>query len=317
MKTPARLFVAAIAASLRLSAACPCLVHFGLCDEVKHADAVFIGTVESIAPKYLNPWARADFPAAEIARLQSESTPESLAKLKKLYRQLFEGLPEYSIARIDAAQTAHDLEAVYESLQSAGRYARFRVRTLYKLGDDDNKDDDDDRKPPAALDVWSGGGECGISFHPGETYLVYATQDEDSGRLETSICMRTTRLTDERGDLGYLHFLKNAPEESARLEGFVSSSYTDLNLPRYEDSITAPSKGATLELEAGDVRRYTQSDADGRFAFDGLQAGDYTLSLVATGFPPGPRVVEVARAFHADNGACVRQVLITPAKRTH
>jgi hypothetical protein len=299
-----------LATALPMTAACPCMIQFGVCNETRQSDAVFIGTVESVAPPFLDPFARskalASMPAAETARLQADSSPEALAKLKEIYLNMFTGLPDYAKRQIVAAKTQSSLQTAFEAVQSEGRIARFRVRTYYK------RDDGASDATSEFLDVWTGGGECGIDFQVGETYLVYAIEDEDSGKLETSVCMRTRRLTEEKGDLGFLYFVQNAAKESTRLEGFVSSSFADQNLPLYEDSVTAPEPGAILELDTGAGMHYTQSDAQGRFSFDGLKAGDYRLSLLGPGFPRAPRTVLLSRTFHADEGACARQILIQP-----
>jgi hypothetical protein len=319
--------------ALPLTAACPCMVRFGVCNETRQSDAVFIGTVESVAPPFLDPFARAkamaSIPTAEAARLQADSSPEALALLKDVYLKMFTGLPDYAKAQIAEAKTQRALQTAFEAVESEGRVARFRVRTQFKrdAGDDDDKkpaaSSNDDKRPagaakkddddtPEFLDVWTGSGECGIDFQVGETYLVYAIEDEDSGKLETSVCMRTRRLTEEKGDLGFLYFVQNAAKESTRLEGFVSTSFADQNLPLYEDSVAAPSPGAILELDTGAAMRYTQSDAQGRFSFDGLKAGDYRLSLLDAGFPRSPRTVILSRTFHASEEACARQILILP-----
>jgi hypothetical protein len=310
-----------------LSAACSCMIQFGVCDETRQSDAVFIGTVESVAPPFLDPFTRsqamASLPAAETARLQADTSPEAVAKLKKIYLDMFTGLPDNVRNRIAEATTQRELQSAFEAVQSEGRVARFRVKTLYKNegeGDDDAGKDtagkaDDDKAAPEFLDIWTGSGDCGIDFQAGETYLVYAIQDEDSGKLETSVCMRTRRLSEEKGDLGFLYFLQNAEKESTRVEGFVSTSVADQSLPRYEDTISAPSPGVILELDTGDGKRYTQSDHDGLFSFDGLKAGDYKLSVLAPGFPRTPRNVLLSRGFHADEGSCARQILVVPPAR--
>jgi hypothetical protein len=283
------------------------MIQFGVCDETRQSDAVFIGTVESVDPPFLDPYARANamasLPAGETARLQSDSSPEAFARLKKIYLDMFAGLPDFARAQISQANTRQDLQNAFESAQSEGRVARFRVKTRYKYDDD----------APETVDSWTGSGECGVDFQVGETYLVYAIEDEDSGRLETSICMRTRRLSEEKGDLGFLYFLQNAEKESTRLEGFVSSGFADQNLPRYENSVSMPASGATLELDTGTSLRYTRSDSEGRFVFDGLKAGDYRLSLLAPGFPQSPRTVVLSRTFHADEASCARQIFVLPS----
>src|SRR5665213_1626490 len=103
------LFVMAWLAAAQLHAACPCMIQFGVCDEARQSDAVFIGTVESVAPAFLDPYARAKamaaLPAEETVRLQSDSSPEALARLKKIYLDMFTGLPDFSRAQIAEATT--------------------------------------------------------------------------------------------------------------------------------------------------------------------------------------------------------------------
>jgi hypothetical protein len=291
-----------------LSAACQCVLHYGVCDETKNSDVVFIGAAETVAPRFLDPYARNGdpAPAAEITTLQHDPSPEALAKLKGIYLKMFAGLPDRLLSVISISENQAQLQSAVEDVQSEGRVAHFRVREMFKNGDDD------DKPAPQSLDIWTSGGECGIDFQAGETYLVYAVQDEDSGKLETGSCMRTRRLSEEKGDLAYLYFLKNDEAESTRLEGFVSTTVADQSVPRYEDAISTPSPGATVELDVEGNPRYSQSDADGRFFFDGLRQGDYKLSLIAPGFPLSPRTVLSTRTFHAEQNSCPRQILVAP-----
>ena len=307
-----------------LPAACPCVIQFGVCDEARQSDAVFIGIVESVAPAFLNPYARAkamaSLPVGEVARLQTDSSPEALARLKTIYFDMFTGLPDFTRAQIAQATNRKELQSAFESAESEGRVARFHIQTNFKNDDDapdaDASKTDAPKAPPKTasktMDIWTGNGDCGVNFQVGETYLVYAIEDEDSGKLETSACMRTRRLSDENGDLGFLYFLDNSPTESTHIEGFVSSAFVDQNLPRYENRVSMPARGAILELDSGTGLRYTESDSAGRFAFDGLKAGDYRLSLLAPGFPQSPRTVIMTRTIHADEASCVRQILVEP-----
>jgi hypothetical protein len=50
---------------------------------------------------------------------------------------------------------------------------------------------------------------CGVYFHPGETYLVYALRAED-GRLYTTFCARTRRVADAAEDLRALEAIERA-----------------------------------------------------------------------------------------------------------
>src|ERR1700733_8190636 len=100
-------FAMSLATALPLTAACPCMVQFGVCNETRQSDAVFIGTVESVAPPFLDPFARskamASMPAAETARLQADASPEAFAHLKDIYLKMFTGLPDYAKSQIVAA----------------------------------------------------------------------------------------------------------------------------------------------------------------------------------------------------------------------
>jgi hypothetical protein len=86
-------------------------------------------------------------------------------------------------------------------------------------------DDKDTKKedPPDVIEVESPFDDCAVDFQEGETYIVYATSDEDSNVLSTTSCDRTRRISDAGDDLGYLFFFKNRPQESTRLDGFVSA----------------------------------------------------------------------------------------------
>src|SRR6185437_1612964 len=196
--------------------ACPCMVRFGVCDEARQSEAVFIGTVASGAPPLLDPYARAkvssSLAAPEVIRLQTDPSPEALAKLKQIYLNALTGLPDRPRQRISEAHNRVELANAFEEAQAQGRMAHFNVKTLFRF-------EDDDKAAPKSLDIWTSAGDCGVDFQPGETYLVYALEDEDSGKLETSSCLRTRRLSEENGDLAFLYFLKNGGAASTRLEG--------------------------------------------------------------------------------------------------
>jgi len=135
--------------------------------------------------------------------------------------------------------------------------------------------------------VWNGAGDCGVSFQKGETYLVYATDDEETDRMETSVCHRTARLSDSGEDLAYLDFFRNGGQAAGRLEGFVTSEIEELHPDqfRYTGRIQSPVSDVIIELKATEGSRYTEPDSGGRFVFDGLAEGDYLVSVFELGFP--------------------------------
>src|ERR1039458_5933879 len=81
-----------------------------------------------------------------------------------------------------------------------GKRVRLRVKTVFR-GDLSDDDDDDDDTPAKTVEVWTAFGDCGINFQAGETYLVYADDDEESNIMTTGACTRTRRLSDAGDDL--------------------------------------------------------------------------------------------------------------------
>jgi len=289
--------------------ACKCLVSYPVCQEVAATDFVFIGTVESVEPRFLDPWHAADAaaqtPIDEITRLQRDDSASSLARLRQIYLKMFGDLPDEARRQLLSAKTHKELDAVFSSIAGQGTRTSLRVRTIFR-----HPKDDAEEAPVTSLVVWTGA-DCGIDFQQGETYLVYADDDEETGRLETSICYRTKRLSDAGADLAYLYFFQNGGAKSSRLEGFVTSERLQ-DRPLNVDKIEAPVADVVIGVKADGLSVYTRSDANGRYFFDGLAGGEYDVSAFDGGFPrivqmlAGPLRVEVP-----DKG-CGSQVLAIP-----
>lgn len=213
----ALLLLAAIPA---LHAACTCQMALNACNETASVTTVFIGTVESIEPNFLSRWnleQRADLLKLneEYARFRQQPSADRLAKLKESYARIFPNLPEDRKRKLDTARTPKDLAGLFYGVLGDGKQIRFHVRTPFKQ---------EEEKAPESIEVWTPFGECGYDFQPGETYLVYADEDEETSVLSTGVCTRTRRVSDAGEDLAYLFFLKNQPEESARIEGFATTN---------------------------------------------------------------------------------------------
>ena len=232
--------------------ACSCITSFSPCSEVKMTDLVFIGTVESVTN------------AKTI--LDSAKTPEEIQAIKAGY--------------------------VFQE-----NSATLRIRTIFRRPADQPNDDDDQNKSktgqatPTPKDpnndlkdgdtvvIWTDTDDCGFDFRTGETYLVYAIENEQDTRLETSACTRTARVSDSGEDLAYLYFYQNGGAQSARLEGFATSDVRKLSPDRfhYTGRIDSPVSGIRVELQSGHNSFTTTPDANGRFVFDGLAEGEYKL----------------------------------------
>jgi hypothetical protein len=177
------------------------------------------------------------------------------------------------------------------------------------------KPDDHQNKDEDSFEIWTAFGDCGIDFQAGETYLVFANSDEGTDYFFTSSCTRTRRLSDSGDDLAYLFFYKNHPEESARLEGFVTTNERyklDFDSLHNPETIKSPVPGVIIELESDHLTRYAESDRDGRFIFDGLREGNYSVSAFAEGYPVNPRLLGGPEHIHIEEKSCASQVLLLP-----
>ncbi len=262
-----------------------------------------------------------------------------LARLRDEYLKTFPDLPAEDKNRMKNAKTLSDVTSSFYASLSRGMRVRFQVKTLFKHEDDDdkektaaknksgvaagkdkNKDKDADKDKKGDedfFDIETPFGECGFDFQEGETYLVYATSDEDSDVLSTSGCSRTRRLSDAGEDLAYLFFYKNRPEESARLEGFATTdTLYQTRLDRMHDleTVKAPAAGIVVELQSDRMARYAESDDTGKFVFDGLLQGDYKVSAFAPGFPVETHLLAGPEPIHIVKKSCARQVLLLPKK---
>jgi hypothetical protein len=132
--------------------------------------------------------------------------------------------------------------------------------------------------------VWTGVDDCGVDFQSGETYLIYANSDEQTGKIETSVCSRTRRLTDASADLGYLFFVQQGEGKTVRIEGSLVPPPRDRSTGTQENADTTRA-GLVVALSGERQSRYIRSGPDGEFVFEGLPAGTYTISVYGADFP--------------------------------
>jgi hypothetical protein len=341
-----------------IAAACQCEVTLSPCGEAGASDLIFVGTVESIEPSFLNRWnvsqrtSMGSLTSAFGDALQNPSAA-TFAKLKDVYLKMFPDLAPDQKQRFQSAATPSDLSRIFFSTLDRGERVRFKVRTVFKREDDDDppppvtqpkipapggsktknepkrtaergktaKDDDDqpanraDQEKLESVVVETAFGDCGVDFQAGETYLVYANSDEGSGAFSTGSCTRTRRLSEAGQDLAYLFFYKQNRKESAQLEGFVTNNErnnVDFDFRHYRDTISSPVPGVVVKLESEALVRYAESEAGGRFVFDGLPEGNYRTSVYTREYPlyvhllAGPNVQRIARQ------SCASQILWIP-----
>lgn len=303
--------------------ACECEASFAACKEVRVSDLVFIGTVESIEPIFLNHWYATNQSAMRSlsdAFMQAQAHPsaESLRQVKDTYLGMFAAMDEREKKQVQTAETIQQVASLFYSSLDRGMRVHFKVKTLFKQGDDDDDAGHKAKKDADFLDVWTTAGDCGYDFQLGETYLVFANDEEGADYFFTSSCMRTKRLSEAGEDLAYLYFYKNQPEESARLEGFVTSDRkSQLAIdPLHEPAVIgSPIAGVILQLKSDKLTRYAESGSAGRFIFDGLPEGNYELSAFASGYPKTNQLLAGPRRLRIKEKSCARQIFVLPKTR--
>jgi hypothetical protein len=154
---------------------------------------------------------------------------------------------------------------------------------------------------------------CGIQFQKGETYLVYAgAEKKKGGRLETSVCARTARVTEAGDDLAYLYFYRHGGSASSRLYGFVTTSEESARTPRLVEAVAQPAPGMIVKVVSSQISRYDTTDAKGKFVLDGLAEGNYRVSVydsLGDELPvTAPQTVQIAA------NSCTSRVLLIPKR---
>jgi hypothetical protein len=258
---------------------------------------LFIGTVESIEPIFLNRWYGANQSALRslndaFVRAQERPSADSLRQVKDTYLATFSDLDEREKRQVKAADTVQQMTSLFYSSLDRGMRVHLKVKTLFKQGDDDDAGGKF-KKDAEFLDVWTAADDCGYDFQIGETYLVYANDDEGADYFLTSTCMRT----------------------SSRLEGFATSDRkSQLAIdPLHEPAaIGSPVAGVILQLKSDRLTLYAESDSAGRFLFDGLPEASYELSVFASGYPKREQLLAGPRSLHIKEKSCARQIFVLP-----
>lgn len=282
--------------------ACQCPLPPSVCQRVATTDIVFIGTVESIAPRFLdywNPEQRQSLTVlnAETERAQADRSASSLAAAKDAYAAIFPDLPEDSKRLLEAADSHDALVKAFYRIIGNGRRVRFKVRTAYRGDEDEGK----------TFDVWTSFGDCGVDFQTGETYLVYADDDEESNMVSTDSCSGTKRLTDAGSDLAYLYFYADKDSHSGHLDGFATTNqYHQFDAAHAQQ----PATGLIVELKSDLSTRFAETGPDGRFSFDGLPPGDYQLFAYAPGYPRTVELRSGPQPVHIEDKACTAATLL-------
>jgi hypothetical protein len=127
------LFLALLMLLPRPAHACGCMLALSTCNEVGASDLVFIGTVESIEPMFLNRWnltSPASLRSLNDAYTSAREQPStaSLARLRDAYLKTFPDIPADDKKQVQSAKTPSDFASLFYSSLGRGMRVRFRVK---------------------------------------------------------------------------------------------------------------------------------------------------------------------------------------------
>ena len=104
----------------------------------------------------------------------TDKSPEALAKIKEAYASMWTDLPKPYKSQLMRVATFDELDSFMDSIVKMGLGAHFKVRDTFR------------GPKKARVTVWSEISSCGIQFQVGETYLVYASWDNQKASPKIS-----------------------------------------------------------------------------------------------------------------------------------
>lgn len=121
----------------------------------------------------------------------------------------------------------------------------------------------------------TGSGDCAFVFEPGETYLIYASFDEETKLYHTNICTRSRPLAYAADDLDYLRGL-TASDGVTRLSGtLIRLDYLEEGVKERPPELLSGIKVVAANEQGQRLEAIT--DANGFYKITGLPAGLYKV----------------------------------------
>jgi hypothetical protein len=131
-----------------------------------------------------------------------------------------------------------------------------------------------------------GGGDCGIAFKKGESYLVFANASKGvQSLLRTGLCDRTRELSRAQEDLPYLRALATSSPRGGRVYGSVELADPEIVMRPPEAARPEPKPlgdvpvTLTGEGSVAGVTKKTATNAAGQYEFGDLAPGKYRVEV--------------------------------------
>jgi hypothetical protein len=126
------------------------------------------------------------------------------------------------------------------------------------------------------LETGLGGGDCGFAFETGQSYLIYAYRNKETGKLGTGICTRTQLLSKATEDLEYFRGLKDA-----KAGGTVYGKVTKYLIRKSDDEYkpNPPLQNIRLTFLGNGNSYEALTDEKGEYRLSNLAAGEYKMRV--------------------------------------
>lgn len=149
------------------------------------------------------------------------------------------------------------------------------------------------------VETGMGGGDCGFAFETGQSYLVYAYRNRETGKLGTGICTRTQLLAKASEDLEYIRGLKDAPSGGA-ISGKVVKYLVRKSDDEYKPN--PPLENVQITFVGKDNTYEATTDGRGEYRLTGVAAGEYKMRV---GVPVGMWGFEKEQTVKLSDKGCV------------
>ncbi|MCX6620996.1 MAG: carboxypeptidase-like regulatory domain-containing protein [Acidobacteria bacterium] len=225
--------------------------------------AIFVGTVVEVYPEsfedMLDRWGKI------LGRTVSEDDPPTLTEVKRVVLEMWRGtLTPVEAERILTASSQDEVESIGDHALGWAfpKRVKLRVSESFTAAAADSIE----------LFTGMGGGDCGIPFEQGGSYLVFAFREEEkAGRWMSTTCSGTSQLLDAEEDVRTLRARKARMTIPPRIHGTVSGG-------------GQPLANVRVKISGEPAEQTAFTDERGRFVFNDLLPTRYRVTMELSGW---------------------------------
>ena len=260
------ILVALFLAAAEIGFGCSCINLEPFCNRLPDSKeknaAIFTGVVKEVYPAE----SPRDYLKIAYPDFERRNGGPELGQMKDALLRIWSGvlLPEEE-QKIKDATSTHDLDMPFKGLLwNMPRRVRFAVTEKFMGVDKDTFE----------LFTGLGGGDCGVDFRVGESYLVEAGREESTGRWSSTACSRTQNMRHAEGDLMTLRAWKKGEKLQPMVYGTI---YDSTNRGDGTPIGQKAMPNLKLTMRSGDELRETSTDSQGWFKIENLSKKMYQL----------------------------------------